>query len=237
MAKVLIVLTSHTQLGDTGKPTGFYFEELAVPYWAFTDAGHAVEIASIAGGPAAHDPSSLKPEPADRPAAVQRFASDPAAMAKLAATRPVADLDPAAYDAVFLPGGHGTMWDLPGNEALARVVGSVFDRGAVVGAVCHGPAGLVSAKRADGRPLVEGRRVNAFTDAEEAAVGLTAIVPFLLETRLRELGTRVEGGPNFQPYAVRDGNLVTGQNPMSSALVAEHMLTSLAEADAVRAAA
>lgn len=236
MAKVIIVLTSHTRLGDTGKPTGFYFEELAAPYWAFADAGHEVEIASIAGGPAAHDPSSLKPGAADRPAAVQRFVTDPSAMAKLAATRPVDQLDPAAYDAVFLPGGHGTMWDMPGSEPLAHVVGAVFDRGGAVGAVCHGPAGLVSAKRADGRPIVEGRRVNAFTDAEEEAVGATKVVPFLLGSRLRELGGRFEGGPNFQPYAVRDGNLVTGQNPMSSALVARHMLDALAEQDAARAA-
>lgn len=236
MTKVFIVLTSHTRLGDTGKPTGFYFEELAAPYWAFTDAGHDVEIASIAGGPATHDPSSLKPEPSERPAAVQRFVADPAAMAKLAATLPVTEADPSAYDAVFLPGGHGTMWDLPGSEALARLVGHLFDAGKVVGAVCHGPAGLVSANRANGKSIVAGRRVNGFTDAEEEAAGLTAAMPFLLESRLRELGGRFEGGPNFKPYAVRDGNLVTGQNPASSALVAGHVLDALAQAGTARAA-
>jgi len=236
MTKVLIVLTSHTRLGDTGKPTGFYFEELAAPYWAFTDAGHDVMIASVAGGPAAHDPASLKADIAERPAPVQRFLDDPTAMAKLAATQQVADVEPSAYDAVFLPGGHGTMWDLPGSDALARIVGTLFDAGKVVGAVCHGPAGLVSATRADGRPLVEGRRVNGFTDAEEEAVGLTAAMPFLLESRLRELGGHFEGGPNFKPYAVRDGNLVTGQNPASSALVAGHVLDALAQAGTARAA-
>ncbi len=231
MPKVLIVLTSHTQLGDTGRATGFYYEELAVPYWAFADAGFSVDIVSIQGGPGAHDPSSLKADEAARPAAVRRFLADPAAMTKLANTLPIEAADPTQYDGVFLPGGHGTMWDLPGSAALAHLVGTLFDAGKAVGAVCHGPAGLVSAKRADGRPIVEGRRVNGFTDAEEAAAGLTEAMPFLLESRLRELGGQFEGGPNFQPYAVRDGNLATGQNPASSALTAAHVV------DIVRGAA
>lgn len=236
MTKILIVLTSHTQLGDTGKPTGFYFEELAAPYWAFMDAGHDVVIASIAGGPAAHDPSSLNADAAERPAPVQRFITDPAAMAKLAATLPITQADPSAFDAVFLPGGHGTMWDMPGSASLTRLVGTLFDAGKVVGAVCHGPAGLVSVTRADGKPIVEGRRVNGFTDAEEEAAGLTATVPFLLESRLRALGGHFESGPNFKPYAVRDGNLVTGQNPASSTLVASHFLDALAQAGKTPAA-
>lgn len=229
MPKSLIVLTSHTQLGGTGRPTGFYFEEMATPYWAMIDAGFEVDIASIAGGQGQHDPASLKADPSERPADVARFVEDPAAMAKLAATAAIADVDAAAYDAVFLPGGHGTMWDLPDNAALADLLGVVWSRGGVVGAVCHGPAGLLAAKRPDGRPLVEGLRVNAFTDAEEEAVGLTEEVPFLLETSLRSLGARFEGGPNFQAYAVRDGQLVTGQNPTSSARVAALLLEAVAE--------
>lgn len=228
MAKILIVLTSHTKLGDTDRPTGFYFEELATPYYAFSDAGHFVEIASIKGGPGTHDPGSLKANAADRPANVQRFASDPAAMEKLAATPAIHDIDPSGYDAIFLPGGHGTMFDFPGNKALATVVGTIHAGGGVVGAVCHGPAGLVDAKRADGHPLVEGLRVNSFTDAEEAAIGLTEAMPFLLETRLRELGGLFESAPNFTAKSVRDDRLVTGQNPISSEGVSRQMVDALA---------
>ncbi len=230
MPKMLIVLTSQTRLGDTGRATGFYYEELAAPYWAFTDAGFEVAIASVQGGPGAHDPSSLKADEAARPATIRRFLADPAAMAKLADTLPVgAAAHPALHDGVFLPGGHGAMWDLPESLELARLVGTLFDQGKAVGAVCHGPAGLVSAKRVDGQPIVEGRRVNGFTDAEEEAAGLAAAMPFLLESRLRELGGRFEGGPNFHPYAVRDGNLATGQNPASSALTAAHIVDIVRE--------
>jgi putative intracellular protease/amidase len=229
MAKILIVLTSHTALGTTGKSTGFYFEELATPYYALTDAGHSVDIASIKGGPGAHDPGSLKADPAARPASVQRFVTDPAAMEKLAATIAIDHVKPAGYDGIFLPGGHGTMYDFPLSAALGTVVGAIHDQGGVVGAVCHGPAGLVNALRADGKPLVAGLTVNSFTDAEEEAVGLVSAMPFLLETRLKALGGLFEGGPNFTAKAVRDGRLVTGQNPMSSASAAALMLEALAE--------
>jgi putative intracellular protease/amidase len=177
MANILIVLTSHTQLGDTGKATGFYFEELATPYFALTDAGHTVHIASIKGGPGAHDPGSLKADEAARPASVQRFVNDPSATAKLAATTAISDINPADYHGVFLPGGHGTMYDFPLSDALAKAVGSIYDAGGVVGAVCHGPAGLVNAMRADGKPLVAGLKFSAFTDAEEEAVGLVSSIP------------------------------------------------------------
>jgi putative intracellular protease/amidase len=148
---------------------------------------------------------------------------------KIENTLAIASVNEADYDLVFLPGGHGTMWDFPDSEALASVVGRALERGVVVGAVCHGPAGLIGAKRSDGEPVVKGRRINSFTDAEEEAVGLAATVPFLLESRLRELGADFEGTENFQPYAVRDGNLVTGQNPPSSELVAEEVLAALRE--------
>jgi putative intracellular protease/amidase len=236
MSKILIVVTSHTAMGNTGRPTGFFYEELATPYWALVDAGFDVDIASIQGGPAGYDPSSLDVDASARPAPVTRFLADPTAMSKLAKTLPIEAVNEATYNAVFLPGGHGTMWDFPGSGALARIVGTLLDAGKVVGAVCHGPAGLLSAKRADGRPIVTGRRVNGFTDAEEQAVGLIQVVPFLLETRLREQGGLFENGPNFQPYAVRDGNLVTGQNPASSALVAENIIAALRETRAGAAA-
>ncbi|HEV7265736.1 MAG TPA: type 1 glutamine amidotransferase domain-containing protein [Falsiroseomonas sp.] len=229
--QILIVLTSHDRLGDTGFPTGFYYEELATPYWALLDAGFEVNIASPRGGRPPHDPTSLKPEAAARTPAVTRFLADREAGAKLAATLPVGSIDPVRYAGLFLPGGHGTMWDLPGDLHLARLVGTMFNASKAVAAVCHGPAGLVAARRADGRPVVEGRRVNSFTDAEEEAVDLTQVVPFLLEARLRALGGHFESGPRFCPYAVRDGNLATGQNPASSAAVAGHVM------DILRAAA
>jgi putative intracellular protease/amidase len=137
------------------------------------------------------------------------------------------EIDAASFAAIYLPGGHGAMWDMPGNPTLAGIVGSLFDTGKIVSAVCHGPAGLVSAKRRDGRPLVDDKRVSSFTDAEEKALGLAEVVPFLLETRLRELGGRFEGGPRWQPFVVRDGNLITGQNPKSSTLLAERVIEAL----------
>lgn len=229
MASLVFILTSHTDLGGTGKATGFYFEELATPYYALVDAGHDVVLASVRGGAAPHDPGSLSGADAERPESVRRFLADPVAMAKLSSTIPLAELRADAYDGVFLPGGHGVMWDFPGDPALAALVGGVYDRGGVVGAVCHGPAGLVDVVRADGRPLVEGLRVAAFTDAEEEAVGLTGVVPFLLETRLRALGGLFEPGPLFGEKAVRDGRLVTGQNPPSSEAVARLLLEALDE--------
>lgn len=235
MFKILIALTSHDRVEATGKATGFYYDELATAYWSFIDAGFDVDIASIKGGAAPHDPSSLDAKVERRPASVQRFVVDDAAMAKVKATLPIADLSANDYDGIFLPGGHGTMWDLPQNEPLARIVGTLFDAGKAIGAVCHGPAGLVAAKRADGHSIVAGLRVNAFTDAEEDAVGYTKVVPFLLQTRLTELGGRFEGGPNFAAYAVRDGNLITGQNPASTAQTAEHMVAAVREQAVVAA--
>lgn len=214
-ARALIVATSHDRLGDTGLPTGFYWEELAAPYWTFTDAGIDTDIASIRGGEPAADPKSVSKE-GQRIAAVDRFTADPAAMAKLRASVRVADVVPGDYDIVFLAGGHGAMWDMPENTDLAMLLGTTYAQNGVVAAVCHGPAGLLGAKAPDGGPLVAGKRVAGFTNAEEAAVELTEVVPFLLETRLAERGAYVEPGPSFQPKAVRDGRLVTGQNPMSS---------------------
>ena len=225
--KALIVVTSHSDLGATGRKTGFYFDEMAAPYYALADAGYEVEIASTKGGAAPWDAGSYG-EPGRRPAAVQRFIDDADAMAKIKATRAVADVDPTVYRAVFLPGGHGTMWDFR-DPKLARLIGTAWDHGAVVGAVCHGPAGLIDAKRAGGKPLVEGLKVNSFTNAEESAVNLTAVVPFLLETELRMRGAVFENSGNFEEHAVRDGRLVTGQNPRSVAKVARCMLDALAE--------
>jgi putative intracellular protease/amidase len=227
--KVLIVTTSHAELGKTGRRTGVWLEELAAPYYALREAGADITLASIKGGVIRFDPRSTGEEQSDMPVpeTARRFLDDPEAIAVTTDSRSVDEVDAASFDAIFLPGGHGAMWDMPGNATLARMVASLFDSGKIVAAICHGPAGLVSVKRGDGRPLVEGKRVNSFTNSEEKAVGLTEVVPFLLETRLRDLGGRFEGGPDWQPYAVRDGNLITGQNPMSSELLARRVIEAL----------
>lgn len=226
--KILMVLTSHAAMGDTGKPTGVWFEELATPYYAFVDAGAQVDVVSIQGGRVPIDPRSLKPA-GENEASVDRFLKDAGAMRKIEASLKIDQVSAQGYHAVFLPGGHGTMWDLPNSSALAGLLSTAWANGKVVAAVCHGPAGLVNAKDEAGRPIVAGRRVSAFTNSEEDAAGLTETVPFLLETRLRDLGARFEGGPDFTPYAVRDGRLVTGQNPASSEEVARLTLEAVRE--------
>jgi putative intracellular protease/amidase len=229
MTNILIVLTSHAQMGNTGKKTGYYFDEMAAPYLMFADAGHNVDIASIEGGAPAYDPNSVNADLEKRPASVQRFMKDPSLMAKLLNTLALKTVDIKNYDAIFLAGGHGVMWDFAVSDTLADAVSNVYNQGGVVGAVCHGPVGLINAKRADGRPLVEGLRVNGFTDAEERAVKLEGVVPLLLETRLRSLGGKFENGPNFSDYVVRDGRLVTGQNPQSAHSAAKLVVEALAE--------
>ncbi len=224
--RVLMIVTSCNRMGESGKPTGIWAEELAVPYYAFRDAGLEVDIASPKGGPVPLDPGSVQPEGKNEPA-VERFLQDAEAQRQVQATLPTAAVDPARYDAVFLPGGHGTMWDLPDDAGVRRIVESLHAAGKVVGAVCHGPAGLVAARTADGRSILEGRHVTAFTDKEEREAGLAETVPFLLESRIRELGARFECANAWQSFAVRDGQLVTGQNPQSSALVARHVLEAL----------
>ncbi len=224
-ARILIITTSHARMGHEDRQTGIWFEELTTPYYAFLDAGAEVTIASIAGGKVPIDPHSL--EEADKPASVTRFLEDAAAMRRIEATPSLAGLSADGYDAVFLPGGHGVMWDMPDNAALAALLSKAWAQGKVVAAVCHGPAGLVGARDEAGKPLVAGRKVAAFTNTEEDAAGLTKAVPFLLETRLRELGAEYGKGPDFQPFALRDGKLVTGQNPASSAKVAALVLEAI----------
>jgi len=227
MLKILMVVTSSATMDGQSEPTGLWFEELATPYYAFTDAGASVTLASIKGGPAPIDPRSLKARGKNE-ASVERFLDDAAASAALKGTIPITDVEPMAYDAVFLPGGHGTMWDLPESAELAALIGKAWAEGKVVAAVCHGPAALVGVKDETEEPLVKGRRVTSFSDSEERAVGLDKVVPFLLETRLRELGGRYECASDFQPFAVADGRLVTGQNPSSSGLTAKLTLQALA---------
>jgi putative intracellular protease/amidase len=227
MKPVLMIVTSHAKLGSTGKPTGIWAEELTTPYYALKDAGFDVVLASPLGGEPPFAEGSVK-SPADaNDGSVKRFLQDAAAMTIFKATRKTAELSAADYSAVFLPGGHGTMWDTATDVHTARLVSEAFIANKPIASVCHGPAGLVQAQRADGKSIVFGRKVNAFTNAEETAANLMDVVPFHLETKLRELGGVFEAGPMWQPYAVRDGNLITGQNPASSALVAQHVVDTL----------
>jgi putative intracellular protease/amidase len=224
--RVLMIVTSNSRMGDSGKPTGLWAEELAAPYYALVDAGADVVLASPAGGRAPIDAGSLKPA-GQNPPVVERLLKDAAAQAKIETTQRASTVDASKFDAVFFPGGHGTMWDLPGDAGVTRAVEQAFANDKLIASVCHGAAGLVSAKRPDGKSIVHGKRVNSFTDAEETAVGLQAVVPFMLESRLRELGGVFEGAANWQPFAIRDGLLITGQNPQSSELVAQHVLSAL----------
>lgn len=229
--RALVVLTSVGAFpadagAQAGRKTGFYMDEMATPYWALRDAGVDVAIASIAGGEPPTDPGSMGEEGHRKPS-VQRFLDDPVAMGALRNSIAIADVDPDAYDLVFLPGGHGTMWDFRQSGDLARVVGRMFDRNAIIGAVCHGSAGLIDAKAADGTPIVRGLRVNSFTDAEERAVDLADIVPFLVESALRKNGAIFEGTGNFACHAVQDRNVITGQNPASAQRVAELLVAAI----------
>lgn len=216
--RILLVATSHAVKGSTGTPTGVWLEELAAPYYIFLAAGFDIDIASVGGGKVPLDPGSINGE---QPESVTRFLADDKTVQLITATPSVNGISAADYEAVFLPGGHGTMWDLPGSQALASLLGDAWTGGKVVAAVCHGPSGLVSAVDAAGRPIVAGRHVTGFSNSEEDAVALTHVVPFLLETRLTELGGIYACGPDFQPFALRDGKLVTCQNPASSEKTAE----------------
>lgn len=221
--QVLIILTSHDQLGDTGNKTGFWLEEFAAPYYALRDAGAQITLASPAGGQPPLDPSSDAPDAQTE--ATERFRKDVGAQEELANTRKLADISAGDFDAVFFPGGHGPMWDLPDNATSIALVEQFLREDKPVAAVCHAPVALVNVRRPDGQSLVSGRRVTGFSNSEENAVGLSEVVPFLLEDRLRERGgvfSRAED--DFSPYVLVDGKLVTGQNPASSAPAANELL-------------
>lgn len=226
MKKLLMVLTSHDRLGDSGLKTGFWLEEFAAPYYVFKDAGYAITLASPAGGQPPLDPKS--DEPAFQTEATHRFRADADAMRQLAETLRLADINPADFDAVFYPGGHGPLWDLAEDPQSIALIEATLAAGRPLGAVCHAPGVLRHAKQADGTPLVRGRRVTGFTNTEEEAVQLTKVVPFLVEDMLKANGGDFSKGPDWQAYAVVDGHLVTGQNPASSELVARKILDVLA---------
>ncbi|MDR6850840.1 putative intracellular protease/amidase [Sphingomonas sp. BE123] len=223
--KILMILTSHDQLGDTGKKTGFWLEEFAAPYYVLKDAGHDITLASPAGGQPPLDPKSDEPDA--QTAATERFKQDSEAQAQLASTLKLAEVDVAGFDGVFYPGGHGPLWDLAESATSRALIETALAAGKPVALVCHAPAVLKSVTAPDGAPIVKGRKVTGFTNAEEDAVGLTDIVPFLLEDALREQGAEFSNVSPFEPHVVADGLLITGQNPPSSEPTAHALLNAL----------
>tara|TARA_R100001369_G_scaffold14529_1_gene29127 strand:- start:587 stop:1264 length:678 start_codon:yes stop_codon:yes gene_type:complete len=222
---ILFVLTSHDKLGDTGKKTGFWVEEFANPYYTLLDKGATITIATPKGGAAPIDPSSDSPDAAT--ADTDRFNKDADAKERIANTNVLADMNPDDFDAVFYPGGHGPLWDLATDEISIALIEKFNSQEKPVAFVCHAPAALKNVKGIDGKPLVNGKKVTGFTNTEETAVGLKDVVPFLVEDMLNANGGLYSKKEDWAAYAIQDGNLITGQNPASSELVAEKLLESL----------
>ncbi|WP_248914142.1 type 1 glutamine amidotransferase domain-containing protein [Pseudomonas moorei] len=223
--KILMVLTSHDQLGNTGKKTGFWLEEFAAPYFAFKDAGAQLTLASPKGGQPPLDPKSDEPDAQTE--ATERFRKDAAAQSALASTVVLSSVKADDYDAIFYPGGHGPLWDLAEDKHSIALIEAFYKAGKPVAAVCHAPGVLRHAKGADGQPLVKGKKVTGFTNSEEEAVQLTHVVPFLVEDELKAKGGIFSRGPDWASYVLTDGLLLTGQNPASSQAAAEALLAKL----------
>lgn len=223
--KILMVLTSHDQLGNTGRKTGFWLEELAAPYYVFKDEGVELVLASPKGGKPPLDPKSNEPEfQTDQ---TRRFEGDSAAMAALESTATLKDVVRDEFDAVFYPGGHGPMWDLAEDRDSIGLIERTIAAGKPVALVCHAPGVLRHVRSSDGKPMAEGKSVTGFTNTEEEAVGLTKVVPFLVEDELKAKGGKFSKGADWQPYVLEDGLLLTGQNPASSGPAAKALLTKL----------
>lgn len=222
--KILMVLTSHDQLGNTGKPTGFWLEEFAAPYYVFKDLDATVTLASPKGGQPPIDPKS--DEPGNQTDAMARFKSDPAARKELANTARLSSILAEDYDTVFYPGGHGPMWDLADDPTSIALIEAFYNSGKPVAAVCHAPAALHKVSY-QGQPIVKGKRVTGFANSEEEAVQLTRVVPFLVEDELKRLGGLYEKADDWVDFSIVDGRLITGQNPASSASAAKKLVTLL----------
>ncbi|WP_421569742.1 type 1 glutamine amidotransferase domain-containing protein [Stenotrophomonas sp. PD6] len=226
--KVLIVLTSHDELGTTGRKTGFWLEELAAPYYTFKDAGAEIVLASPKGGQPPLDPKSNEPD--FQTDLTRRFEADAAANAQLANTVRLDSVSQADFDTVFYPGGHGPLWDLAEDTHSIALIESFIEAGKPVALVCHAPGVLRHVKAANGNPLVQGKKVTGFTNSEEAGVGLTDVVPFLVEDELKAAGGLYSQGPDWGSYVVSDGLLITGQNPASSAEAAAVLVAKVGKA-------
>jgi putative intracellular protease/amidase len=220
--KILFVVTSHDELGDTGKKTGLWIEEFAAPYYKFHDLGKEIVIASPKGGQAPIDPKSDLPE--NMTAATKRYYSDKETQDKLSNTVPLSTVSESDFDMIFYPGGHGPMWDLPDDQDSIRLIESFYNHGKPVSLVCHAPVALKNVKTPEGEWLLSGKRVTAFANTEEEAVQLTHVVPFLLEDMLKDRGAIFEKGEDWKPFVTRDGLLITGQNPASSVLAVDTIL-------------
>lgn len=223
--KILIVLTSHGELGNTGERTGFWIEEFAAPYYVFYDAGAEITLASPKGGQPPIDPKSEAPE--NQTDATRRFKEDQALQQLLSQTRKLSEVQASDFDAVFFPGGHGPLWDLSSDPDSIRLIEDFWRSRKPVAAVCHAPAVLLNARDEAGNPVVQGRSVTGFTNSEEAAVQLTDVVPFLLEDELRNRGGKYSKKEDWAVHVVRDGLLITGQNPASSEEAADQLLALL----------
>ncbi|MBK5415466.1 type 1 glutamine amidotransferase domain-containing protein [Pseudomonas sp. TH31] len=224
--KVLMVLTSHDQLGDTGKKTGFWLEEFAAPYYTFKDAGAQLTLASPKGGQPPLDPKSDEPDA--QTAATERFRKDSAAQSALASTVLLSSVKAEDFDAVFYPGGHGPLWDLAQDKHSIALIEAFYQAGKPVATVCHAPGVLRQVKDAQGQPLVKGKRVTGFSNSEEEAVQLTDVVPFLVEDMLKANGGIYTKAEDWASYVTTDGLLLSGQNPASSEATAKALLAKLA---------
>ena len=223
--KILLVLTSHDTLGNTGRKTGFWLEELAAPYYVFKDAGVEIVLASPKGGQPPLDPKSN--EPSFQTDLTRRFEADASAKAQLATTVRLDSVKAEDFDSVFYPGGHGPMWDLAEDPNSVKLIETTLRAGKPLALVCHAPGVLRHAKRPDGKPLVEGNKVTGFTNTEEESVGLTKVVPFLVEDELKAKGGIFSKAGDWQPYVLTDGLLITGQNPASSGPAAKVLIEML----------
>jgi len=221
--KVLIVVTSHAQLGNTSRTTGWYLPEVAHPYYALTAQGIQVDFVSPKGGRAPIDESSRSADDAES----VRFLADPLLMNRMENTYRAEEINPKEYRGIIYAGGHGTMWDFPNDQPLARLAAEIYENGGVVAAVCHGPAALVNIKLSNGKYLVDGKKVATFTEAEEKEAEMIGIVPFVLETKLRERGARIQLAPNWSENVAVDGRLITGQNPASAARLGTEVVRAL----------
>jgi putative intracellular protease/amidase len=223
MAKVLLAVSSHDVLGETGNTTGYSVSEAAHPYHVFTSAGHDVDFVSVRGG----EPPAVVFDGEEKDPEVISFLADPVVRTKLAATRPASQMPATGYAAIFYVGGHGAMWDFPESPDLARLAVDIYQQGGVISAVCHGPAGLVNLRLPDGSYLVHGKRVSSFTNEEEHSLGLLDVMPFLLEDRLKERGALHAKSANYVAHTENDQRVITGQNPASAARVAQLVVDEL----------
>ena len=223
--KVLFVVTNHNELGNTGKKTGYFLREVSYPYKAITEAGYSIDFVSPKGGPAPMDPNSNDMDDEVNKA----FTDDAEIMNRLQSTMSPDKTNPDDYDGIMYAGGHGTVWDFPDSEGLAKIGVSIYERGGVLGAICHGPAALVNLKLTDGTYLISGKRFSAFTDEEERAIKLENVVPFLLASKLEERGGIHTKAENFKPHFEVDGRLVTAQNPPSAKSMGEAIVKVLSK--------